>query len=143
MDSYVLSAALTTKHFARRLVQARERGSVVHVASDAATQGEAGNSGYSAAKAAVVNFCRAASAELGEHSIRVNAISPTYMENNLWKYGYDEERSPHMATAHDFLAGIPLRRFCRATDVAAAAVFLASDESAPLSGEFIARDPYR
>ena len=134
MDSYALSAALTTKHFARVLVEGRRPGAVVHIASDAAAQGEPGNSGYSAAKAAVVNFCRAAAAELGVHGIRVNTISPTYMENNLWKYGYRENRDAHSTTAQDFLSGIPLRRFCRAADVAGAAVFLASDEASFISG---------
>lgn len=137
--SYLSSAALTTKHAARIMVE-RGGGSIIHITSDAAHQGEPGNSGYSAAKAAVLNFARAAAAELGGHGIRVNTLSPTYMEHNIWKYGIDEAHSRYRATAADFLEGIPLRRFCRAIDVAGAAVFLASDEAAFITGADIPLD---
>jgi len=132
LSSYLTSAMLTTKYAARAMGQSG--GSIIHIASDAAHQGEPGNSGYSAAKAAVVNFSRAAAAELGPRGIRVNTISPTYIEHNIWKYGITEERTPFRATAEDFLKGIPLGRFCRASDVAYAAVFLASNESAFITG---------
>ena len=132
LTSYLTSAMLTTKHAARAM--ARRGGSVIHIASDAAHQGEPGNSGYSAAKAAVVNFSRAAAAELGHLGIRVNTISPTYIEHNIWKYGITDARTRYRATAEDFLRGIPLGRFCRASDVAHAAVFLASDESSFITG---------
>lgn len=134
LSSYLGSAVLTTKHAARAMSEQGNGGSIVHIASDAAHQGEPGNSGYSATKAAVVNFCRAAAAELGPRGIRVNTISPTYIEHNLWKYGIESSRTPLRATAEDFLRGIPLARFCRASDVAHAAVFLASEESAFITG---------
>lgn len=131
LASYLTSAMLTTKHAARAMTGG---GSIIHIASDAAHQGEPGNSGYSAAKAGVVNFARAAAAELGERGIRVNTISPTYIEHNLWKYGIETTRTAFRATADDFLRGIPLKRYCRASDVAHAAVFLASDESSFITG---------
>jgi NAD(P)-dependent dehydrogenase (short-subunit alcohol dehydrogenase family) len=134
LTSYLTSAMLTTKHAARAMVQQATGGSIIHIASDAAHQGEPGNSGYSAAKAAVVNFTRAAAAELGDRGIRANTISPTYIEHNLWKYGVESTRAPFRATAEDFLRGIPLGRLCRASDVAHAAVFLASEESAFITG---------
>ena len=134
LASYLTSAMLTTKLSARAMAEQGTGGSIIHIASDAAHQGEPGNSGYSAAKAAVINFSRAAAAELGNRSIRVNTISPTYIEHNLWKYGIEKERTPLRATSEDFLRGIPLGRFCRASDVAHAAVFLASDESAFITG---------
>jgi NAD(P)-dependent dehydrogenase (short-subunit alcohol dehydrogenase family) len=134
ITAYLTSAMLTTKQAARAMAARDVKGSIVHIASDAAHQGEAGNSGYSAAKAAVVNFSRAAAAELGHLGIRVNTISPTYIEHNIWKYGIDEPRARFNATPDDFLRGIPLARFCRASDVAHAAVFLASEESSFITG---------
>jgi len=134
LTSYLTSAMLTTKHASRAMKKDKIAGSIIHIASDAGHQGEPGNSGYSAAKAAVVNFSRAAAAELGHLGIRVNTISPTYIEHNIWKYGIDDPRTQFRATADDFLSGIPLGRVCRSSDVAYAAVFLASEESSFITG---------
>jgi NAD(P)-dependent dehydrogenase (short-subunit alcohol dehydrogenase family) len=123
------------------MVEAGRGGSIIHIASDAAHQGEPGNSGYSGAKAAVVNFARAAAAELAHHGIRVNTISPTCMEHNIWKYGVDYDgRERHQVQIPDFLRGIPLQRYCRASDVAYAAIYLASRESSFVTGFDVSLD---
>ena len=51
LNSYLTAAALTTQWAARAMVQLKSGGAIVHIASDAAHQGEPGNSGYSASKA--------------------------------------------------------------------------------------------
>ncbi|MGE0798124.1 MAG: SDR family NAD(P)-dependent oxidoreductase [Lautropia sp.] len=141
MASFATAAAVTTKHAARAMLRGNVSGSIIHIASDAAHQGEPGNSGYSAAKAAVVNFARAAAAELACHRIRVNSISPTCMENNVFKYGRgDGVRTPRTVRIDDFYRGIPLGRLCRAIDVANAALFLASEESSFATGIDICLD---
>ncbi len=144
IQGYMTGGMLTTKYTARSMVKNGNSGSIIHVLSDAAHQGEAGNSGYSAAKAGLLNYCRAAAMELAEYKIRVNTVSPTFMDHLLWQYPVaafnSPESGPHGITGDDFLQGIPLRRFCSARDVADAALFLASDDAAYITAVDIPLD---
>jgi NAD(P)-dependent dehydrogenase (short-subunit alcohol dehydrogenase family) len=132
MRGYLTGAMLATKHTARAMVEKGVAGSILYILSDAAHQGEAGNACYGAAKAGLLNFARAAAMEFATHGIRVNSVSPTYMEHNLWRWGppkLDIERGPYNLSADDFIQAIPLGRPCMSADVANAAIFLASNES--------------
>ena len=80
--------------------------------------------------------------DLAPYGIRVNTITPCAMEHQLWthmKVEIEDEKfvlrkdRPHYSR-DDFLKSIPLGRFPRASDLAWAAVFLASDESSFLTG---------
>jgi NAD(P)-dependent dehydrogenase (short-subunit alcohol dehydrogenase family) len=137
IGSYLTGGMFMTKHAARAMVEKERAGAIIHIVSDAGHQGEPGNSGYSAAKAGLLNFARAAAMDLAPYGIRVNTISPTYIEHNLWRFGengWRALRTRYRTTADDFLRGIPLGRFCRATDLAHAAVYLASDEASFVTG---------
>lgn len=144
LQGYLTGGMLTTKHTARAMVKLGNPGSIIHIVSDAGHQGEAGNTGYNAAKAGLLNFCRGAAVELARHQIRVNTISPTFMDHLLWQYPAKmlnpRIHGPETMSADDFLKGIPLGRFCNARDIANAAVFLASDESAFMTGQDILLD---
>ncbi|MGH7087466.1 MAG: SDR family NAD(P)-dependent oxidoreductase, partial [Stellaceae bacterium] len=133
---YLTGAMLATKHAARAMTEKGVAGSIIYILSDAAHQGEAGNACYSAAKAGLLNFSRAAAMEFARHGIRVNSLSPTYMEQNLWMWGAPKlsiERGPYNLGVDDFIEGIPLGRPCTTADVANAAIFLASDEASYLT----------
>ncbi len=138
LKGYLTGGMLTTKHVARSMQERGVEGSLIHIISDAGHQGEAGNSGYSAAKAGLLNYARAAAMELARYRIRVNTISPTFSEHLLWTYPLEwlnpRMHGPYNLSADDFLQGIPLGRFCTAVDIANAAVFLASDASSFLTG---------
>jgi NAD(P)-dependent dehydrogenase (short-subunit alcohol dehydrogenase family) len=143
MRGYLTGAMLATKHCARAMVGAKRPGTVIYVLSDAAHQGEPGNSCYCAAKAGLLNFARAAAMEFARHKIRVNSVSPTFMEQNFWMFPAEFMNPPRAAnsvTADDFLQGIPLARFCTTSDVANAVIFLASDESSYLTAVDIPLD---
>ena len=141
--AFLTGAMLATKHTAAAMVERRVAGSILYILSDAAHQGEADNACYSAAKAGLLNFSRAAAMEFAIHGIRVNSVSPTFMEQNLWKWGapkLDIERGPYNLSADDFIQAIPLGRPCKTADVANAAIFLASEESSYLTGVDIPLD---
>lgn len=125
------AAMLTTKYVGKIMVGQGTKGAMIHVSSDAGHQGQPGSTGYSAVKAGILNFARAAAMELAAHGIRVNTISPTANEHNLFRVR--EPGAPpfdiNPAWRVKFIEGIPLQRLCRADDVANAAVFLASDEA--------------
>jgi NAD(P)-dependent dehydrogenase (short-subunit alcohol dehydrogenase family) len=142
MPSFPTAAMLVTKHAAKAMLAAGARGSIVHVLSTAAHFGEASGGAYTAAKAATLNFARSAAMDLAHDGIRVNTITPCSMEHQLWTLMKDEVFDPDFKrpqrrsfySRDDYLKMIPLERFCRASDLAWAAVFLASDEASFLTG---------
>ncbi len=140
--SFPTAGMLTTKHAAKAMIAGGRRGSVIHLLSTAAHFGQPAGAAYCAAKAALLNFARCAAMDLAEHGIRVNTITPCAMEHQLWTHMRQEiedeqfvlkQDRPHYSR-DDFLRSIPLGRFPRASDIAWAAVFLASDESSFLTG---------
>jgi NAD(P)-dependent dehydrogenase (short-subunit alcohol dehydrogenase family) len=140
--SFPTAGMLTTKHAAKAMIAARRGGSIIHLLSTAAHFGQPAGGAYGAAKAALLNFSRSAAMDLAPRGIRVNTITPCAMEHQLWTHMREEiedekfvlrKDRPHYSR-DDFLKSIPLGRFPRASDVAWAAVFLASDESSFLTG---------
>lgn len=101
--------------------------SIILMSSAAGTAGVAGFSVYAAAKAAVRSLARTFAAELGGAGIRVNAISPGYINT-----------APDNAEVVSFqtqgAADTPLRRVGQPEEVAAATLFLASDDSSYITG---------
>lgn len=135
IQGFLTGGMLTTKYAARAMIDQGRKGCILHIISSAGHYGEPGNSGYSATKAGLLNFARAAAVELAYRGIRVNTITPYYMEHNLFRFGGGGSfRLRNTSTADDFLKSIPMGRFPRAADLAYAAIFLASDEAAFITG---------
>src|SRR3954470_17260149 len=139
--SYPTAAMLTTKHAAKAMIAKGTRGSIIHILATAAFTGEASGAAYTAAKAACLNLARSAAMDLAHEGIRVNTITPCGMEHMLWTKTAGEVDPDYVAprtrsyySRDDYLKMIPLERFPRASDLAWAAVFLASDESSFLTG---------
>lgn len=140
--SFPTAGMLTTKYAAKAMTATGHGGSIIHLLSTAAHFGEASGSAYCAAKAALLNFARSAAMDLAHAGIRVNTITPCAMEHQLWTAMRDEVFDPHFTppprrsfySRDTYLKEIPLGRFPRASDIAHAAVFLASDESQFLTG---------
>lgn len=107
-------------------------GSIINTASTAGLAAAAARSAYGAAKAAVINLTRSTAVESGQYGIRANAICPGPIETPAFR---------RFAPDLDFYAAqIPMRRLGRAEEVAALAVFLASDEATYVSGTAISID---
>ena len=117
------------------LLKTSGRGSLVNVASIMGHRGLRQLAGYSATKGAVSALTRALAVEYAPFGIRVNALAPGFIETKLTDRFL---RTPPVAKA--LIDKTPLRRFGTPDDVALAALFFASDESAFVTGAELAVD---
>jgi NAD(P)-dependent dehydrogenase (short-subunit alcohol dehydrogenase family) len=121
------SAFLGIKHAARTMIDAGNGGSIVNVGSTSGHRGAKGKFAYAVAKAGVNNLTRAAAVDLAEHGIRVNTLTPTQTGSPV---GQDDDVPDRGIKP----GGIPIGRFGRPAEQAAAALFLASDEASFVTG---------
>jgi NAD(P)-dependent dehydrogenase (short-subunit alcohol dehydrogenase family) len=111
----------------------RDGGSIILNASVAAQKGIAGFSVYNASKAAVRSFARTLSSDLKDRKIRVNAISPGPIETPIFeKLGLSEQEFDQFGKY--VTTQMPMGRIGKSDEVAAAVLFLASDESSYITG---------
>jgi NAD(P)-dependent dehydrogenase (short-subunit alcohol dehydrogenase family) len=117
------------------LLKASGKGSLINIASIMGHRGLRQLAGYSATKGAVSALTRALAVEYAPYGIRVNALAPGFIETALTERVL---RNPMINKA--LIDQTPMKRFGTGDDVAAAALFFASDESAFVTGAELAVD---
>ena len=139
------SIYLTTVH-ATPVFRSQGGGSFINIASTAGVRPRPGLTWYNGSKGAVITTSKSLAAELGPENIRVNCINPVFNPDT----GLSTEFAGGTLSGAEgqerrskFLASIPLGRFSTALDVANAALYLASDEAAFISGVCIEVDGAR
>lgn len=132
-----LRVNLTAPFYLTRAVSmtmARQRwGRIVNITSDAGRLGSANRSNYAAAKEGLVGFTRSVARELAGVGVRVNAVSPGFIETAMTAGIKDAKRK-------DILRDIPVRRFGQAAEVAALVCFLCGDAADYITGQVISVD---
>ncbi|KAJ9535535.1 hypothetical protein OSB04_un001328 [Centaurea solstitialis] len=134
----VRGVAATIKHAAQAMVARKVHGSIICTASVAATLAGPGPHGYTVSKHAMLGLMKTACYELGAHGIRVNCVSPFGVGTPLTCKAYGQEPSQVEADFCEManLKGVVLKP----SHVVEAALFLASDESAYVSGQNLGVD---
>jgi len=129
---------------AARVMKPQGHGSIINTSSVAGLAANYAGHDYSACKAAIAHLTRTTANELGEHGIRVNAICPGGIATSIFARAAGLEGDaaqatvPFMSSALGTMA--PIQRAGQPTDIAEAALWLASDASSFVNGQAIAVD---
>ncbi len=126
---FILSRAVARQMLARGI-----RGSLVNISSGAGTSARTGGSHYCGSKAALEMLTQVMAIELGPEGIRVNAVAPGLIMDEVLQPPVPEGTSPYVAA---LLTGIPLRRTGRPEDIADAVVFLCSEQATWITGTIL------
>ena len=124
---------------AGRVMCERGGGSIVNVTSRNASVGVPSMGAYAAAKGALLTLTRIAAVEWASAGVRVNAVAPGLTDTPLIRAWVDGQPDPAAFEA-GLVTSVPLGRMARPEDVALAILYLASDESAHVTGTSIPVD---
>lgn len=134
-------AFLFSQHVAKSMIAGQRHGSIISIVSTEGHQGNPGNVAYGTAKAGLLNFTRAVAMELAPYGIRVNSLTPTATDPAegdaraaAWGVRWKPPESGHRPGYTVGAQGVPLGRRPAPTDYGRAAVFLASDDAAMITG---------
>jgi NAD(P)-dependent dehydrogenase (short-subunit alcohol dehydrogenase family) len=117
----------------------RNGGSVIKVGSIAGDVGVGGYSTYSASKAAVRSYTRTWTREFSDCGIRFNTLSPGPIDTPFFEGQVDSVEAAN-EVKEQFAAAVPLNRLGRPDEIAAAALFLASNDSSFVAGAELSVD---
>ena len=109
-------------------MRARSFGRIINISSVNGQKGQMGQTNYSAAKAGVVGFSKALAQENATKGVTVNVIAPGYISTEM------VQAVPEEVLKTKILPQIPVGRLGSAEEIAAAVVYLASDEAAWITG---------
>jgi NAD(P)-dependent dehydrogenase (short-subunit alcohol dehydrogenase family) len=141
----IIGAVNVAHAFAPALVRARS-GTMLFLASVAGQIGSQTDPPYSASKAALINFAQCAAKDLAPYGVRVNSLCPgmvrTTLNRSVWE-AWNRQQPQGERRTYEEWAGekvrrvVPLGRWQTPEDIAAMAVFLASEQASNITGQTI------
>ena len=129
LDVNLKGAFLCTRAVAK-LMSKQRNGRIINIASIVGQMGNAGQANYCASKAGLMGLTRSNARELSKRNITVNAVAPGFIATDMTDALPEQVRQ-------DLAAQIPLARLGSADDIANAVLFLASENSAYITGQVL------
>jgi 3-oxoacyl-[acyl-carrier protein] reductase len=126
VDANLTGAYRVAKRAAAGMLKARS-GRMIFISSVVALVGAPGQANYAASKAGLIGFARAIARELGSRNVTANVIAPGFIDTDMTAELSDARRT-------QILGSVPLGRYGAVDEVAATAVFLASESAAYITG---------
>jgi 3-oxoacyl-[acyl-carrier protein] reductase len=123
-----VKGAVACSRAATKVMMRARTGRVIFLSSVVGEMGSAGQTAYAASKSALLGVTKSLARELASRSITVNAITPGFIDTDMTQVLTDEQK----ATINQ---AIPLGRIGKPDEIAAAVVYLASDEAAYITGQ--------
>lgn len=127
VDTNLTSVFRLAKSVLRSMMKKRF-GRIITIGSVVGTMGNAGQANYAAAKAGLIGFSKSLAREVASRGITVNVIAPGFIETDMTRSLTEEQRA-------GILAQVPAGRLGEAEEIAKAALFLASEDAAYITGE--------
>lgn len=132
LETNLSSAYHCSKAVVRPMMKKRQ-GRIINITSVVGLAGQAGQTNYAASKAGLIGFTKSLAKEVGGRNITVNAIAPGFIPTALTDVLPDD-------MMESIVKNTPLGRLGSVEDIAAAALFLASDEAAFITGQVLTVD---
>jgi 3-oxoacyl-[acyl-carrier protein] reductase len=123
-----LTAAFRLSRAAVKTMMRRRYGRIISIGSIVGTTGNAGQGNYAASKAGLIGMSKALAQEVASRNITVNVIAPGFIESPMTQALNEKQRE-------GILSDVPMGRLGSGGDIAAAVVYLASDEAAYVTGQ--------
>ena len=123
-----LTAAFRLSRAAVKGMMRRRHGRIVSVGSVVGTTGNGGQGNYAASKAGLIGMTKALAAEVASRGVTANVVAPGFIESPMTDALNDKQRER-------ILGNVPMGRLGKGVDVAAAVIYLSSDEAAYVTGQ--------
>lgn len=141
LDVNTKGTFLCCRAVSKEMIKRNAGGKIVNIASNAGVVGYPGYSAYCASKAAILAFTESLAKELAPFNIYVNAICPGDVETDMLIEEIREVAKVRSKSENEIrsekMKSIPLGRFAKPEEIANLVVFLVSDESNYITGEFV------
>jgi 3-oxoacyl-[acyl-carrier protein] reductase len=132
VDANLIGAYRVAKRAAQGMLRARA-GRMIFISSVVALVGAPGQANYASSKAGLIGLARSIARELGSRSITANVIAPGFIDTDMTAAMTEARKA-------EVLAGVPLQRYGTVEEIAAAAVFLASEAAGYVTGAVLPVD---
>ena len=123
-----LSSVFKLSKAAIRPMMKKRNGRIINIGSVVGSMGNAGQVNYATAKAGLLGFTKSLAREVASRGITVNTVSPGFIDTDMTKTLTDEQKE-------GIFSQVPANRLGKPEEIANAVAFLASDESAYITGE--------